>query len=284
MGILDLLESSQAVPLLSEEEAEGVVDGTDGAFFAVDQVLVAPGIGKVGGNAVLEQYDPVPARVVAVDVSVADGIGCRGISLHPDGVGVTDEIGQQVHHVAAVIEEPGPVGHHQVLDRPDLAAVYDLPHFLEAWVVASLGAHVQYRTVAVAGLGHGVRLAQRRSKALLAEDGLHARLGKGYDDLGVMLDVDGDAHDVEVLGCHHLTEVRVLPLSGHAVVPSELVHEVGAEVRAGNEVGPLGRVESAAVRVRRVEPGCANDLVVDKPAHASAADHSRPVGLHPVSS
>ena len=67
-------------------------------------------------TAVLEEDHAVAAGVVAVDVAVAERLRLGCVALHPHGAGIAVEVQRQVHGVAAVVEEPAAVGHHQALE------------------------------------------------------------------------------------------------------------------------------------------------------------------------
>ena len=257
-----------------------VVAGSYHAVFAVRLILVAVRVQQIEGDAVREEDDAAAAGVLPIHVPLARRHRPLIAALNPQRRRVAVQVLGQVYRMAAVVEQAGSIGHHQVLESPQLAARDDLPHLPEAGVIAALRAQVEDDTVAPAGSSHGVRLGQGGGHAFLAVDGLHSVLGRVDHDVGVMLDVGGDTHHVEVFSGDHLLVVGVLPLLMHRVLRPERFHEITTEIRARHQVRPVARQKTAPVRIGRHEAGGPGDFVVDESAHSPATDDGRPVGRH----
>ena len=114
-------------------------------------------------------------------------------------------------------------------------------------VVGALKGDDELDGVAPAGHQHAVGLAEVAGHRLLAENGLRAPCGRGYDHLGVLLVPGADIDEVRPFLVEHLAVIGVSVLLADAEEVPELPQGVRVGVGKGADLdGPAGNSEPAA--------------------------------------
>ena len=238
---------------------------------------------RVGHDPVLEPDPSVRIGVPGEPVPLQRPVAVPKLHLHPARAAVACEKQQVVEVVAGPVEHGGLLDDDREQGAQPTAADH-VPHRLEAGVPAPLRAQVEGHAVALARVHHRLRLRQGGRHRLLAVDRPRAVLGGMDGDLRPALRLRGDADDVGPLDVDHPPVVQVLLLGRDPVLPADLRHHLGPQVRARHQLRALARAVGGGMRIRAQDILAVADLVVDEGAHAAAADEDGPVRvLHGVS-